>query len=140
MASLPGSAAPACLTPGKPQLYSAREGFTSITRFAERPGRRYCRQLPYCYIDGDRGVLAYRGIDIHDQAEHSSFEESCYLLWFGRLPNHAELGELRLNLARERKLNAAIISLLRQAPRMHFPWTCCEPLFLHCRSMTRKKK
>jgi citrate synthase len=40
-----------------------------------------------CYIDGDRGVLAYRGIDIHELADHSTFEETCYLLWFGRLPN-----------------------------------------------------
>jgi citrate synthase len=37
-----------------------------------------------CYIDGDRGVLAYRGIDIHELADHSTFEEVCYLLWFGR--------------------------------------------------------
>src|SRR5580700_3602399 len=40
-----------------------------------------------CFIDGDRGVLAYRGIDVHELAEHSTFEETCYLLWFGRLPN-----------------------------------------------------
>ena len=39
-----------------------------------------------CYIDGDQGVLAYRGIDIHELADHSTFEECCYLLWFGRLP------------------------------------------------------
>src|SRR5258708_29857016 len=38
-----------------------------------------------CYIDGDAGVLAYRGIDIHELAEKSTFEETCYLLWFGRL-------------------------------------------------------
>ena len=48
-----------------------------------------------CYIDGDQGVLAYRGIDIHELAEHSTFEEVCYLLWFGRLPNAGELSEFR---------------------------------------------
>ena len=74
-----------------------------------------------CYIDGDQGVLAYRGIDIHELADHSSFEEVCYLLWFGRLPNRAELQELKLNLARERKLDASIISLLRQAPKHALP-------------------
>ena len=74
-----------------------------------------------CYIDGDRGVLAYRGIDIHELADHSNFEEVCYLLWFGRLPNRAELQELKLNLARERKLDASIISLLRQAPKHALP-------------------
>jgi len=74
-----------------------------------------------CYIDGDRGVLAYRGIDIHDLAAHASFEECCYLLWFGRLPNRAELGQLARKLVRERKLDAAIISLLRQAPKNALP-------------------
>src|SRR6516164_10394756 len=74
-----------------------------------------------CYIDGDQGVLAYRGIDIHELAERSSFEECCYLLWFGRLPSRGELQELKLNLARERKLDASIISLLRQAPKHALP-------------------
>ena len=74
-----------------------------------------------CYIDGDQGVLAYRGIDIHELADRSTFEECCYLLWFARLPNRAELEELKLNLARERKLDASIISLLRQAPKHSLP-------------------
>ena len=74
-----------------------------------------------CYIDGDRGVLAYRGIDIHELAEHSSFEETCYLLWFGKLPTRAELDELRQKLAAERKLDPAIITLLRNAPRTALP-------------------
>ncbi len=74
-----------------------------------------------CYIDGDQGVLAYRGIDIHELADHSTFEEVCYLLWFGRLPKRSELQELKLNLARERKLDASIISLLRQAPAHALP-------------------
>jgi len=69
-----------------------------------------------CYIDGEQGVLAYRGIDIHELATHSNFEECCYLLWCGRLPNQSELEELKLSLARERKLDPAIVNLLRQAP------------------------
>ena len=40
-----------------------------------------------CWIDGDAGVLSYRGIDIHHLADHSNFEETAYLLWFGVLPN-----------------------------------------------------
>ena len=74
-----------------------------------------------CYIDGDQGVLAYRGIDIHELADNSSFEECCYLLWFGRLPNRSELQELKLNLARERKLDGSIVGLLRQAPKHALP-------------------
>jgi citrate synthase len=74
-----------------------------------------------CYIDGDQGVLAYRGIDIHDLAEHSTFEETCYLLWFGRLPNRSELNGLQQRLAEERRLDPAIIQLLHTAPKSALP-------------------
>jgi 2-methylcitrate synthase len=74
-----------------------------------------------CYIDGDQGVLAYRGIDIHELAENSTFEEVCYLLWFGKLPKRNELADLRNALGEERKLDAAIINLLRLAPRHALP-------------------
>lgn len=74
-----------------------------------------------CYIDGDQGVLAYRGIDIHELADHSTFEETCYLLWFGKLPTQQELRDLRDRLADARKLDAAVITLLRNAPRHALP-------------------
>ena len=70
-----------------------------------------------CYIDGDQGILAYRGIDIHDLAEHSSFEETCYLLWFGKLPTRNELRDLQDRLAQARTLDPAIINLLRSIPK-----------------------
>jgi len=74
-----------------------------------------------CYIDGERGVLAYRGYDIHDLAEHSSFEEVCHLLWFGRLPKSDELRALKQRMAEERKLDPAIIHGLQLAPRHALP-------------------
>jgi citrate synthase len=74
-----------------------------------------------CYIDGDLGVLAYRGIDIHELADNSTFEETCYLLWFGRLPKVDELKQLRQQLGAERKLDPAIINLLRTAPKQTLP-------------------
>jgi len=74
-----------------------------------------------CYIDGDAGVLAYRGIDIHELADHSNFEETCYLLWFGRLPKAAELKDLRARMAAERILDPAIITLLKNAPNGAVP-------------------
>lgn len=70
-----------------------------------------------CYIDGDRGILAYRGIDIHDLAQYSTFEETCYLLWNGRLPKRQELDQCRRDLAAERKLDPGVIRLMRQLPR-----------------------
>ena len=66
-----------------------------------------------CYIDGDQGVLAYRGIDIHELADNSTFEETCYLLWYGKLPSRSELHDLRERLAEERKLDASIIYRLQ---------------------------
>lgn len=74
-----------------------------------------------CYIDGNQGVLAYRGIDIHELAQKSSFEETCYLLWYGRLPRRAELDELNSRLSSERKMNAGIVTLIRQCPANALP-------------------
>jgi 2-methylcitrate synthase len=69
-----------------------------------------------CYLDGDRGVLAYFGYDIHDLARGASFEEVCYLLWHGRLPDRAELGDLQSQLAAARPLPEPILRLIRQLP------------------------
>lgn len=69
-----------------------------------------------CYLDGDRGVLAYCGHDIHDLAKSATFEEVCYLLWHRRLPTRAELGDLQSQLAAARPLPDAIIRLMRSLP------------------------
>ena len=69
-----------------------------------------------CYLDGDRGVLAYCGYDIHDLARHSTFEDVCYLLWHRRLPTRAELGDLQSQLAGARALPESIIRLMRSLP------------------------
>ena len=69
-----------------------------------------------CYLDGDRGVLAYYGYDIHDLARGATFEEVCYLLWHGRLPNRAELGDLQSQLAAARPLSEQVLRFLKQLP------------------------
>jgi citrate synthase len=69
-----------------------------------------------CYLDGDRGVLAYYGYDIHDLARGATFEEVCFLLWHGRLPSRAELGDLQSQLAAARPLSEPILRLMRQLP------------------------
>jgi citrate synthase len=69
-----------------------------------------------CYLDGDRGVLAYCGYDIHDLARHATFEEVCYLLWHRRLPTRAELGDLQSALAAARPLPEPILRLMRTLP------------------------
>src|SRR5262245_8766560 len=69
-----------------------------------------------CYLDGERGVLAYCGYDIHDLARHATFEEVCYLLWHRRLPTRAELGALQPQLAAARQLPEPILRLMRSLP------------------------
>ena len=65
-----------------------------------------------CYIDGERGILSYRGIDIRDLADNSTFEEVCFLLWEGRLPRREELETLSRSLGAERKLPPEMLELL----------------------------
>src|SRR5215468_10789335 len=74
-----------------------------------------------CYIDGEAGVLAYRGIDIHELAENSTFEEVCYLLWFAKLPKRAELDDLKRKLASERKIDPAIFAAIAKVPKTATP-------------------
>src|SRR5277367_5420599 len=69
-----------------------------------------------CWIDGDAGILSYRGIDIHELATHSTFEETTYLLWFGTLPTAAQLEEFTGQLAEARALNWRIFEFLRSVP------------------------
>src|ERR687898_2938240 len=69
-----------------------------------------------CYLDGERGVLAYSGYDIHDLARGASFEEVCHLLWYGRLPTRAELGDLQSQLVAARPLSEPILRQLKQLP------------------------
>ncbi len=69
-----------------------------------------------CFLDGERGVLAYAGHDIHDLAEHASFEEVCFLLWHRRLPSRAELGDLHTQFAVERPLPDGVLRAIRSLP------------------------
>jgi citrate synthase len=74
-----------------------------------------------CWIDGEAGVLAYRGIDIHELAEKSTFEETTYLLWNGHLPNQFDLREFQSQLALARALDQRIIDMLRSFPATATP-------------------
>jgi citrate synthase len=70
-----------------------------------------------CYIDGEQGILAYGGYNIHDLAEHANFEEVIYLLWHGRLPQPAELDELRSSLAVNRAIPAELVTMMKAFPK-----------------------
>jgi citrate synthase len=74
-----------------------------------------------CFIDGERGILSYRGIDIHELAQRSTFEETTYLLWNGKLPTAAELEQFRQQLAAARTLPPQVIDFLRTLPKTASP-------------------
>ena len=69
-----------------------------------------------CYLDGEQGVLAYCGHDIHDLVRETTFEEVCHLLWHKRLPTRAELGDLQSQLASARKLPEPMHRLIKTLP------------------------
>lgn len=67
-------------------------------------------------IDGENGKLWYRGYDIHALAKGARFPEVLYLLWYGELPNRAELIAFEGLLAAERELPAEVVEVLRELP------------------------
>jgi len=64
-------------------------------------------------VNGEKGELIYQGVNIHDLATKSTFEEVVFLLWNGRLPKKAELDELRQNLADAYELQPEIIEVIK---------------------------
>jgi citrate synthase len=69
-----------------------------------------------CFIDGAKGILSYRGYNIHTLAPNASFEEVAYLLWFGRLPKKAELEDLQQKLAASRCFPVELAAFLKTLP------------------------
>ena len=74
-----------------------------------------------CFIDGDAGVLEYRGFPIEELAERSTFEETSYLLLWGGLPTRAELDTFTRDLSTNRDVRVRLIDLLRCLPDTGHP-------------------
>ncbi len=70
-----------------------------------------------CDVDGINGKLIYRGYDIHDLAQNTTFEEVVYLLWNGVLPTAPQLEALKTELDAARVLPEGALALLRQFPK-----------------------
>src|SRR6185312_4566177 len=64
-------------------------------------------------VNGEKGELIYQGVNIHDLATKSTFEEVVFLLWHGRLPKRAELDELKKNLAASYELPWQAVELIK---------------------------
>ncbi|HEX6989663.1 MAG TPA: citrate synthase [Bacillota bacterium] len=73
------------------------------------------------FVDGKEGRLLYRGYNIHDLAQHSTFEEVAYLCWHGELPTRRALDEIRARLAENRALPAEVMGIIERAPKDAHP-------------------
>jgi len=72
-------------------------------------------------VEGLEGRLTYRGFDIHDLAINATFEEVCYLLLFGQLPNKFQLEDLKVRLAANRMLPQPLIDFMESTPKDAWP-------------------
>ncbi len=72
-----------------------------------------------CFIEGRKGELLYRGYSIHDLAQRSTFEETCYLLLKGELPERAQLEAFEAELKSARMLPAAVYDIIGTVQRAH---------------------
>lgn len=68
-------------------------------------------------VNGEEGILIYQGYNIHDLAEHSTFEEVVYLLWHGRLPTADELAELNAEIRANYEVPAEVIAMMKTFPK-----------------------
>jgi citrate synthase len=69
-----------------------------------------------CFIDGKEGRLIYRGYDIRDLAENSTFEEVAYLLWYGKLPTETQLEDLQGRIRQLRTLPDGVRAVIERLP------------------------
>ncbi|HWB45994.1 MAG TPA: citrate/2-methylcitrate synthase [Hyphomicrobiaceae bacterium] len=79
----------------------------------------YFDRSPCTYIDGKAGELRYRGYSIHDLAQHSTFEETAWLLLYGELPAKSQLARFDAELKAARKLPSPIIDIIRTIKNAH---------------------
>lgn len=68
-------------------------------------------------VNGEQGILIYQGYDIHDLAEHATFEEVVYLLWHGELPTQSQLDELKDRFRRNYEAPREIIETMKTFPK-----------------------
>ena len=73
------------------------------------------------FIDGEKGILAYLGYPIQTLAEHSTYEETAYLLLYGKLPSKKQLNEFYQKLKEARSLPKAVLDMMNLMPQTTHP-------------------
>jgi citrate synthase len=72
-------------------------------------------------VIGDVGRLIYAGHEIHDLAEHASFEEVAYMLWYCCLPTRQQLDDFEVDMVSRRGLSFQVMDLIRSTPKGAHP-------------------
>ncbi|MCB9916509.1 MAG: citrate synthase [Planctomycetes bacterium] len=85
-----------------------------------------CAESAVSYIDGQAGILEYRGHRIETLAAQSNFEETAWLLLYGTLPTADELAGFRAKLARYRELPPALLATLAGLPKDGHPMAALQ--------------
>ncbi|MEZ5064169.1 MAG: citrate synthase [bacterium] len=78
------------------------------------------------FVDGENGILEYRGIRIENLAERSTFEETAYLLLYGKLPTQSELSSFSRSLESNREVRPEILRLIADFPRDGHPMAALQ--------------
>jgi citrate synthase len=81
----------------------------------------YVNESKICFIDGEASKLFYRGYSIEELAEHSTFEETTYLLIYGKLPTRQQLQDFKKRIQTHRSLEPGLLQLLRSFPTTSDP-------------------
>jgi citrate synthase len=93
-------------------------------------------------VNGEQGILIYQGYNIHDLAEHATFEEVIYLLWHGELPTQAQLDELKGELSTNYDVPAEIVAGMQYMPKDAEPMdvlrTCVSALGFYDKDTAHK--
>ena len=96
-------------------MFDIRKLYADTGMFTYDPGfmsTASC-QSRITYIDGEKGILLYRGYAIEDLAEHSSFTEVAYLLFYGELPTTRELSDFNLLITRHTMIHEQLTRLFQ---------------------------
>ena len=105
------------------------EPITPVEPVAQAPAPQYrpglegvaATQSAICDIDGQQGVLSYRGYGVDQLAEHSSFLETTYLLIWGELPTREELRAFEQNVQMHRRVSFRIRDMMKCFPASGHP-------------------
>ncbi|KAL5732296.1 citrate (Si)-synthase [Ranunculus cassubicifolius] len=120
----------------KYQIQVSEDGTVKSTDFKKIVAGKYDKGLKFydpgylntapvrstiCYIDGDEGILRYRGYPIEEMAESSSFLEVAYLLLYGNLPSQNQLADWEFAVSQHSAVPQGVLDIIQAMPHDAHP-------------------